>query len=331
MEDKVDGRDAKKVEVEGLLPTEAQRVQQKVNDDKAKQHVENERAKKNKRAAQLKLEERKKKEQKVQEEEKRSKERERLRKIEIKEMDEKQRNNFLKAEEEIRELGLQSSAIKEFEAEDGTIKVNNSKQNCIKNLTTEFETPQTVNTKSSTRNQTIQRKRENQEIFQDLFVSKQEARNQEEAKFRKEHNLKAMLKLRKINAQLKKEELEWKEQRREGDKAMLREWRRKKGEDSPEKQETSREEKELSRLINKHWSEFQYFRSAEIVDKFKYESLDSSQQYNCIPEGTDFKEYLTYAQKYLKTFINDPDTSIELKTPYTFLLVRYSNQNYYIL
>ena len=63
MEDKVDGRDAKKVKVQGLLPTEAQRVQQKVNDDKAKQYVENERAKRNKRAAQLKLEERRKKEQ----------------------------------------------------------------------------------------------------------------------------------------------------------------------------------------------------------------------------------------------------------------------------
>ena len=55
MEDKVDGRDAKKVKVQGLLPTEAQKVQQKVNDDKAKQYVENERAKRNKRAAQLKL------------------------------------------------------------------------------------------------------------------------------------------------------------------------------------------------------------------------------------------------------------------------------------
>ena len=322
MEDKVDGRDAKKVKVQGLLPTEAQKVQQKVNDDKAKQFV-NERAKRNKRAAQLKLEERRKKDQEIQKEEKSRKERERIRKMEMKEMDEKNQKKFLAAEEDIRQVRLESAAIKEFEAEDGTIKVNNSNKNCIKNLTTVFETPQKVNTKSSTGNQTIQRKKENQKIFQDLFISKQEARNQEEAKFRKEHNLKAMLKLRKINAQLKKEELEMKEERREGEKAMLREWRRKKGEDSPEKQEMSREVKELWRLANKHWAEYQTFRNAEIVDKVKYESLDSSQQYNCIPEGTDFKEYLTYEQIYLKTFIDDPDTSIELKTPYIFLMVRY--------
>ena len=93
MEDKVDGRDAKKVKVQGLLPTEAQKVQQKVNDDKAKQFV-NERAKRNKRAAQLKLEERRKKDQEIQKEEKSRKERERIRKMEMKEMDEKNQKSF---------------------------------------------------------------------------------------------------------------------------------------------------------------------------------------------------------------------------------------------